>query len=98
MTRRSLRRGLLGAGVVAAFLMSPVFWLLPPREVSLGCVHVETLPAPEWELWASDEPELYYNFGAPGWFEHKNLCLSHEVDCGALRIRVQGREIPNIWL
>ena len=95
--RRRRKRLFLGAGIVAAFLLSPVFWLLPNRTASVGNVFVQTLPFPYWTLGAWNGPEFVYNRGDPFMFSHRKVYMKRSVCCGTLLISIRGRQVPDMW-
>jgi hypothetical protein len=97
MTRRRHKRLLLGIGIAAALLLSPVFWLLPYRKVSLGNVFVLTMPFPQWTLGTWDEPEFVYSGHDPLAFKRRKVYMTQTICCGAFVVRIRGREVPDMW-
>lgn len=97
MKRRIVKRTLLWAGVAAAFLLSPVFWALPYRKVSVGNVSALAMPFPQWTLATWNEPEFIYNGHGALALQRRKVYMTQTVCCGAIIVRVRGREVPDVW-
>lgn len=97
MKRRIVKRTRLWAGIAAAFLLSPVFWALPPRTALRGKVSVETLRYPHWALGAEDGYETDYWVSGRFSFQHRKFYQVHRVYCGAFVVIIRGREVPDMW-
>ena len=97
MKQKVRRRTLLGAGFAAVLLLSPVFWLLPGRGMTVKNVSVQTLPYPYWTIDTSYGPEAVYVYHGHFSFEHRSYYMTRDICCGALLIHIRGRSIPDMY-
>lgn len=97
MKRRMVKRTWLWAGLAAVFLLSPVFWLLPGRGVTVKNMSVRTLPYPCWTLGASNGHQFVYDRHDPDMFSHRKVYMTRSICCGTLLVSIRGREVPDMW-